>query len=138
MEAAVREQERAKAFREMQIIEQQAQAEKLTTNNKMELKAIIKGLECLSNQVTPMHEIYVYTDSQYVVNGMKTWIHGWKKRNWKKADNKAPENLELWQRLDEQSQICSVIFNWVKGHSGHPQNEYVDGLANKVLDENGF
>ena len=69
---------------------------------------------------------------------MKSWVQGWKKRNWKKADNKTPENVDLWKELDELSRICNVSFHWVKGHAGHPQNEYVDGLANKVLDENGY
>lgn len=109
-----------------------------TTNNKMEMSAVIQGLVYLADQITPMHTIYIFTDSKYVVDGMKSWIHGWKKRGWKKADKKAPENLELWKQLDELSGICNIEFHWVKGHSGHPQNEYVDGLANKVLDENGF
>ncbi len=109
-----------------------------TTNNKMELRAVIYVLEYLANIITPMHSIYVYTDSKYVVDGMKSWVAGWKRRGWKKADNKAPENVELWKKLDELRDICRVEFNWVKGHAGHAHNEYVDGLANKVLDENGY
>lgn len=120
------------------VIEQGAQASSATTNNKMELTAIIEGLKSLSSTVTPMHEVYVYTDSKYVVDGMKSWVHNWKKRGWKKADNKAPENVELWKELDQLSQNCHVFFNWVKGHAGHPQNEYVDQMANDVLDENGY
>jgi ribonuclease HI len=69
---------------------------------------------------------------------MRSWIHGWKKRGWKKADNKPPENIQYWKELDELSNTCHVSFNWIKGHAGHPQNEYVDNLANVALDEKGF
>ena len=121
-----------------EILHESACHSEYTTNNKMEMSAVVEGLEFLKTSVSPMHTIYVFTDSKYVVDGMKSWIHSWKKRDWKKADKKPPENLELWKSLDQLSQICNVEFHWVKGHSGHPQNEYVDGLANKVLDENGF
>lgn len=123
---------------ESSIIKEYAEHCDYTTNNKMELSAIVEGLKSLESQVTPMHSIYVFTDSKYAVDGMKSWVAGWKKRGWKKADKKAPENLELWQALDELQHIAQVSFSWIKGHSGHPQNEHVDGLANKVLDENGF
>ena len=123
---------------ESSIVEENADFDEYTTNNKMELGAVINGLESLASMVTPMHTILVYTDSKYVVDGMKSWVAGWKKRGWKKADNKAPENVELWKKLDELRSIANIDFHWVKGHSGHAQNEYVDGLANKVLDENGF
>ena len=109
-----------------------------TTNNKMELTAVIEALKAVENSVTPMHEVFIYTDSKYVVDGMKSWVAGWKRRGWKKADKKEPENLDLWKELDRLSQICHSQFLWVKGHAGHPQNEYVDGLANKALDEAGF
>lgn len=121
-----------------EIVGEGALAEKLTTNNKMELKAIIEGLRYLSSHVEITNTIFVYTDSKYVVNGMRSWIHSWKRRGWKKANNKSPENMELWKALDEASGICDVSFHWVKGHSGHPQNEYVDGLANIALDKNGY
>lgn len=121
-----------------EIIFEDADYENYTTNNKMELSAIIEGLKVLKPNVSPMHSIYVFTDSKYVVDGMRSWVDGWKKRGWKKADKKAPENLDLWQALDELATIARVEFHWVKGHSGHPQNEYVDQLANKVLDKNGF
>ncbi len=120
------------------IVHEDAKHFNHTTNNKMELSAVIFGLEYLADIITPMHSVYVYTDSKYVVDGMKSWVAGWKRRGWKKADNKAPENVELWKKLDELREICRVEFNWVKGHAGHAQNEYVDGLANKALDENGF
>lgn len=120
------------------VLNEAADIDKMTTNNKMELTAIIKGLDSLAAEVSPMNEIFVYTDSKYVVDGMKSWIHNWKKRGWKKADNKPPENIDLWKELDELSRICHVSFNWIKGHAGHPQNEHVDNLANIALDENGF
>lgn len=110
--------------------------EKLTTNNKMELSAIIEGIRSFGRN--SKQEIYVYTDSKYAVDGMKSWVAGWKKRGWKKADKKAPENLALWQELDQLNESLNLSFHWVKGHAGHPQNEYVDGLANKILDENGY
>ena len=120
-----------------ELLTQRAACEEHTTNNKMELKAIIFGLKDLM-MAYPKSEIWVYTDSKYVVDGMKSWVAGWKKRGWKKADKKAPENLDLWQELDELNSKGRIIFNWVKGHSGHPQNEYADQLANKELDANGF
>lgn len=120
------------------VIDEGHGVSKLTTNNKMELTAVIEALKAVENSVTPMHEVFIYTDSKYVVDGMKSWVAGWKRRGWKKADKKEPENLDLWKELDRLSQICHSQFLWVKGHAGHPQNEYVDGLANKALDEAGF
>ena len=120
------------------ILKEFADFEDNTTNNKMELKAIIKGIEFLSKQLTSNHTVHIFTDSKYAVDGMKSWISGWKKRGWKKADNKAPENLDLWKNLDQLSQNYNLVFNWVKGHAGHAQNEHVDQLANDVLDENGY
>ncbi|MFT6633310.1 MAG: ribonuclease HI [Bacteriovoracaceae bacterium] len=123
---------------EGEIVGQGAEAVSLTTNNKMEMSAIINGLKFLSTEVSPMNEIYIFTDSKYVVDGMRSWIHNWKKKGWKKADNKAPENVDLWKELDSLSNICHMSFNWIKGHAGHPQNEHVDKMANVVLDENGY
>ena len=120
------------------IVGQGAEAVSLTTNNKMEMSAIINGLKFLSAEVSPINEIFVYTDSKYVVDGMRSWIHNWKKKGWKKADNKPPENVDLWKELDSLSNICHMSFNWIKGHAGHPQNEHVDRMANVVLDENGY
>lgn len=113
--------------------------EVLTTNNKMELEAVIQGLEQIREQEGNFQDIYVYSDSKYVIEGIEKWVHGWKKRGWLKADNKPPENLELWKNLDRLRDSFSFVqFNWVKGHSGHPQNEYCDRMANQVLDESGF
>ncbi len=109
-----------------------------TTNNKMELMAVIAGLEEIEATMTFFGVIHVYSDSKYVVDGMNSWVAGWKKRGWKKADKKVPENIELWQRLDKICLKLTPTFNWVKGHAGHPQNEYVDQLANIALDESGF
>lgn len=108
-----------------------------TTNNKMELQGAIEGLHFVSDNYPDIGKVFLYTDSKYVVDGMKTWVDGWKRRGWKKADKKAPENLELWQTLDElRNQLPEVHFLWVKGHAGHPQNEYCDQLANMAMDEN--
>lgn len=112
-----------------------------TTNNQMELLGAIEGLnEIIKISETPSKKltIYLYSDSKYLVDGMTKWLSGWKKRGWKKADRKEPENLGLWQNLDKlSSQFQKINWNWVKGHAGHPQNEYCDELANKALDDAG-
>ena len=112
-----------------------------TTNNQMELLGAINGLKELSKILEKnikKAEIYIFSDSKYLVEGMSKWLPSWKKRNWKKADNKTPENLELWQSLDQLNSIFKTVhFNWVKGHAGHPQNEYCDKLANEALDDAG-
>lgn len=111
--------------------------ELLTTNNRMELKGVIMGLQFLLEKGYQARQIVYFTDSRYVVDGITKWIAGWKARGWKKADKKTPENLELWQRLDELNGQLRVKYVWVKGHAGHEQNEYCDRLANKALDEQG-
>lgn len=120
------------------IILEGAKAFEHTTNNKMELSGVIEGIKALKDQLTPFTHLYVYTDSKYVVDGMKSWVAGWKKRGWKKADKKTPENVDRWMELDQLSSLCHFHFIWIKGHAGHPQNEYVDGLANIALDESGY
>lgn len=118
-----------------------ADASDHTTNNIMELSAVLKGLEQVQADFVNYEElsIHVYSDSKYVVDGMKSWVAGWKKRGWKKADKKTPENVEIWQALDQvRYNFADVFFYWVKGHSGHPQNERVDELANIALDSAGF
>lgn len=116
-----------------------------TTNNKMELMGAIQALLELDNYLLeknivatdPELKVFVYSDSRYVVDGISDWVNGWKKRGWKKADNKAPENLELWKKLDEVRYLFPFVkFLWVKGHDGHPQNEHCDKLANETLDTN--
>lgn len=116
-----------------------------TTNNKMELEGVIRGLKGLiekwvdegfSDRETP---VWVYSDSKYVIEGIDKWVPGWKSRGWRKADNKEPENLVLWQELDDlKSKFNRISFVWVKGHAGHPQNEMCDKMANLALDEAGF
>lgn len=128
---------------EGKVLSEGGEFHELTTNNKMELSAPLEGLVSLisilkeENKDPLLTKIKVITDSKYVVDGMKSWVPGWKSRGWKKADNKSPENLELWQKLDQvKDQFFQVEWEWVKGHSGHPQNEYCDQLANGLMDEN--
>ncbi|MFZ9000645.1 MAG: ribonuclease H family protein [Bacteriovoracaceae bacterium] len=116
-----------------------------TTNNKMELEAAVCCLEetlsyLSENKLDDTIPVYLFSDSKYVVNGAQKWMQGWKEKGWKKADKKAPENIELWKRMDSAVDSISnpLHFIWVKGHSGHPQNEYCDQEANRLLDESGF
>jgi ribonuclease HI len=104
--------------------------DKLTTNNRMELTAVIEALAALKKRSA----VVVYTDSQYVKNGITTWIHGWKSRGWKTADKQPVKNIELWQRLDTLNAGHQVQWRWVKGHSGDPGNERADRLANLGVD----
>ncbi len=96
-----------------------------TTNNRMELLAAIRGLEALSRQVS----VNLYTDSQYVQNGITLWVHNWKRNGWKTAAKKPVKNEDLWRQLDTQIERHDVSFHWVKGHAGHPENERADDLA---------
>jgi ribonuclease HI len=105
--------------------------EKLTTNNRMELTAVIKGLEALTKSC----RIKITTDSKYVLQGVTEWMPNWKKRNWRTANKKPVLNVELWQQLDELVAQHEIEWNWVKGHSGHPENELADQLANQGVDE---
>jgi ribonuclease HI len=120
-----------------EILAEGVEYEAHTTNNKMELSGPLRGLKELEFLLEEprLRKIRVITDSKYVVDGMKSWVKGWKARGWKKADNKAPENLELWMELDLiREKFLSVDWMWVKGHAGHPQNEYCDKKANEVMD----
>ncbi|MEM9967006.1 MAG: ribonuclease HI [Pseudomonadota bacterium] len=96
-----------------------------TTNNRMELLAAINALQALERP----SDITVVTDSNYVKNGITTWIHGWKKNGWKSASKKPVKNAELWQQLDTENARHRVTWEWVKGHAGHPENERADALA---------
>lgn len=126
-----------------EILGEGVEFEAHTTNNRMELSGPIRGLSELK-AILPsigkdalLTKVKVITDSKYVVDGMKSWVQGWKSRGWKKADNKAPENLELWQELDElRNKFFQIDWIWVRGHGGHPQNEYCDKRANEAMDEN--
>ncbi len=124
------------------ILAEGVEFEGMTTNNRMELSGPLRGLEELESILPTqgkdplLTKIKVITDSKYVVDGMKSWVKGWKARGWKKADNKPPENLELWQALDEaRTKFMEVEWTWVRGHAGHPQNEYCDRKANEVMDK---
>jgi len=101
-----------------------------TTNNRMELQAVISALNLLKRPC----EIILHTDSQYVKNGISTWIHGWKKNGWKTADKKPVKNADLWLALDEAQRQHKIDWRWVKGHSGHEFNERADQLANRGVD----
>ncbi len=104
--------------------------ERVTTNNRMELTAVIEALSALKSR----SEVAVYTDSEYVKNGITTWIHGWKQRGWRTADKKPVKNVELWQRLEALAAQHDVQWHWVRGHDGDPGNERADALANRGVD----
>jgi ribonuclease HI len=101
--------------------------EAVTTNNRMELTAVIEALAALKRH----SEVVVHTDSQYVRQGITEWIHNWKLRGWKTADKKPVKNIDLWQRLDALASAHKVHWRWVRGHAGDPGNERADGLANR-------
>ena len=102
-----------------------------TTNNRMELTAVIRALEALKRPVSGR----VHTDSQYVLKGINEWIHGWKRNGWKTASRQPVKNADLWERLDALSRQHKLEWVWVKGHAGHPENESADALANRGIDE---
>jgi ribonuclease HI len=104
--------------------------EPVTTNNRMELMAVIAALEALKRASVAV----VYTDSQYVQKGISEWIHGWKARGWMTAAKAPVKNADLWKRLDIAAQAHTVEWRWVKGHAGHPENERADALANKGVE----
>lgn len=101
-----------------------------TTNNRMELTAVIKALELLKRPVSAR----VHTDSQYVQKGISEWIHGWKRRGWRTASNEPVKNADLWKALDDVVAEHRIEWVWVKGHAGHPENERADALARKGVD----
>ena len=130
-----------------QVIFKSSGVETSTTNNRMEMTGALKAMEALEDHLlsTSPHLslsqacVFLYSDSQYLVKGINHWIQGWKSRGWKKSDKKPVENEALWRELDElKSRFEKVVFYWVRGHNGHPQNEYCDALANRALDESGF
>jgi ribonuclease HI len=104
--------------------------ERDTTNNRMELTAVIRGLE----HVAPGRDVDVWTDSQYVKNGIETWIHGWKRNGWKTAEKKPVKNAELWRALEAAALRHRVRWHWVRGHNAHVENERADALANRGVD----
>ena len=102
-----------------------------TTNNRMELQAAIEGLKALTRPC----QVDLTTDSEYVRNGITRWLEGWKKKGWKTSARKPVKNADLWLALDEEDQRHEVSWHWVKGHSGHRENERADQLANRGIDE---
>ena len=107
--------------------------EAATTNNRMELMAAIRALEALKRP----SRVKLYTDSIYVMKGISTWIHDWKRRGWRTADKKPVKNEDLWRQLEAAAAKHEVEWHWVKGHAGHPENERADQLANKGIPANG-
>ena len=106
-------------------------AESHTTNNRMELMAAIKALEALQRDC----QVDLYTDSQYLRQGMTEWLVSWKKKGWRNSKKEPVKNVDLWQQLDILAQRHQIRWHWVKGHSGHPENERVDVLANEAIEE---
>lgn len=102
-----------------------------TTNNRMEMTAVIKALEALKKP----SRVRLTTDSQYVMKGVTEWMENWKKRQWKTASRSAVKNVDLWKRIDQLVAVHEIEWVWVKGHSGHVENELVDTLANRGIDE---
>jgi ribonuclease HI len=105
--------------------------ERDTTNNRMELTAAIRALEALKRRC----EVALYTDSQYLRHGITTWLADWKRRSWRTSDRKPVKNQDLWERLDALASKHDVEWHWVRGHTGHPENERADALANRGIDE---
>jgi len=103
----------------------------LTTNNRMELMAAIMGLTALKRACI----VALYTDSQYVRQGMTEWLADWKKNGWRNAKKQPIKNIDLWQQLDALASRHQIDWHWVKGHSGHPENDLVDALANQAVEE---
>jgi ribonuclease HI len=106
--------------------------EAMTTNNRMELTAVIRGLQALKRP----SRVRVYTDSQYVQKGISAWIRQWKRNGWRTSDRQPVKNADLWQALDELAGRHEVEWHWVRGHAGHPENERADALANKGIPNN--
>lgn len=105
--------------------------EAMTTNNRMELLAVIQGLNALTRPCT----VEVWLDSEYVKNGVTQWMPNWKRRGWKTADKKPVKNAELWRELDEATQRHDISWHWVRGHTGHEGNECADALANRGVEQ---
>jgi ribonuclease HI len=105
-------------------------SETATTNNRMELTAAIEGLSALKRRC----RVLLYTDSKYVLQGITQWLPQWKARGWRTAAREPVKNQDLWERLDAAAAAQDIEWHWVKGHSGHDGNEYVDALANRAID----
>ena len=103
--------------------------EPATTNNRMEMRAALEALNALKSR----SDVDLYTDSQYLMNGMKDWLPRWKRNGWRTADKKPVKNVDIWQALDAATERHHVRWHWVKGHAGHPENERCDELANEAI-----
>jgi len=110
---------------------ERAGGEPRTTNNRMELTAVIEGLKALKQP----SRVELYSDSKYVLDGLKSWIHNWKKKAWKNSAKQPVKNAELWKELDALRQQHDLSFHWVQGHAGQPENEHVDTLAVQARDQ---
>jgi ribonuclease HI len=116
------------------VIDEKWGAERLTTNNRMELSAAVAALEAvLANCSLRSSHITLYTDSQYVQKGISTWIQGWKRNGWKTSNKEPVKNQDLWQKLDQLANSLHVEWRWVKGHAGHEYNERVDRLTQEAI-----
>ncbi|MDR2632157.1 MAG: ribonuclease HI [Treponema sp.] len=115
------------------IIAEKWGAAKNTTNNRMELSAAIAALEALSELNVNSRQITVYTDSQYVHQGISVWIHAWKKNGWRTSEKKPVKNKELWERLDKLAEEYSLTWQWVKGHAGNEFNERCDRMTHRAI-----
>ena len=102
-----------------------------TTNNRMEMTAVIRALK----QLKKPSQVRVHTDSQYVQKGINEWLSGWKRRNWRTADGKPVKNQDLWRELDQLNALHTIEWKWVRGHNGHPENERADALANQGISD---
>jgi len=120
-------------FQGEQIITQNMGAEKETTNNRMELTAVIEALRALKAQENVPRHICVYTDSQYVQKGISEWIHGWKRNSWRTSDKKPVKNQELWMELDALAADFVINWEWVKGHAGNEHNERCDRMTREAI-----
>jgi ribonuclease HI len=105
-------------------------AEALTTNNRMELTAAIRGLQALTRACS----VQLHTDSQYLIRGVTEWLPDWKRRDWRTVDRKPVKNVDLWRELDTLAQRHAIEWHWVRGHAGVERNEQVDRLANEAID----
>src|SRR5210317_614081 len=111
------------------VVMEKSGSMKETTNKQMELSAAIQGLFYFNEHVQ-LKEVHLFTDSKYVIDGINSWIHGWKKNNWMTSAKKPVKNVELWKKLDEYAASLTISWHWVKGHSGDVFNDQVDQMAN--------
>ncbi|MCL2440802.1 MAG: ribonuclease HI [Treponema sp.] len=124
-----------KTFQGWQVISQNKGAEKGTTNNRMELTAVIMALRALKNNENTPRQAAVYTDSQYVQKGITEWIQTWKRNAWRTSDKKPVKNKDLWEELDTLAGDFSLKWNWIKGHAGNEYNELCDAMTQEAIRE---